>query len=262
MRVFWIFREAFRFQLQTVLVERVSFFLSAVSVPIFHAAMFLFMLHYVGKLELLGSYAIIGPALLSIWHNAVFSSAEFVDEERANATLELLVSTPSMAFELALFGRIVSNTLISLISLIETLLVAWLGFGLTLPISSVGLLLAGLFLLIISVSAAALMMAITFVLARSVRIFQVAMTFPFYLLAGLAFPITALPTWLQPFSIVIPLFWANQLLLNATGQPTAYSPMMSLIIGTILTFLYLLIGHRLFIRVEQRVRQTGTLGSV
>lgn len=244
-----------------ILVEPASFLLTAFLMPLFTSITFLFIFQYTGRLHHLAMYGIVGPVILSLWTTAVFNSGDLIEVERFNQTLEILLASPPGSAEAALLGAISANTVLSLVALAETMFIAHVGFGVALQIVSPLLLLAGLLLLILSTCAAALIMANAFVLARTTRLFQNTLTYPLYLLAGLAFPLTALPGWLRPFSAVVTLSWAGDVLGAALGLPASYPAPVSLSLGLLLTGLYAVCGHLLFRWTEKRVRQLATLGS-
>lgn len=251
----------FRVQCISILVEPATFLVTIFIMPVFTSITFLFIFQYTGKLHSLAMYGVIGPVLLSIWATAIYNSGELIEIERFNNTLELLIATPTGSAECALLGSISANTLFSLASLGETIIIAQVGFGVALHIISLLLFVCGIVLLVLSTCASAMIMANLFVLARSIRLFQNTLTYPFYLLAGLSFPLTALPGWLRPFSVLIALSWNGDLLRSAMGLQAYYSPFFSFSLGLLLTALYFICGHVLFMWTEQRVRRTATLGN-
>ncbi len=130
-----IFFAGFRSQLQRVRVEPIDFILTIVLMPVFYTVAVLMLAQSAGKLASLGVYGIIGPAVLGIWAGAVMTSGELIEGERGYGTLELMVATPPGAFELSLLGRIAANTVLSLFALVESALIAWLFFGVSLNIT-------------------------------------------------------------------------------------------------------------------------------
>jgi ABC-2 type transport system permease protein len=257
-QIFWV---SLFMQVLQIRVEPISFLLTVILIPVFHTFTFLFILQHAGKLTGLAAYGIMGPVLLSIWANAIFYSGELIETERIHGTLEMVIATSKNSAEISLAARAMTNTFLALLALPQALLIARLGFGMTLHITSFFLFVLALLIVILSTCAAATIMANLFVLSRSVRIFQNALTYPFYLLAGLAFPLTALPAWLRPFSIPVALSWGSDLLQQSTGLHPYYSPGLDIGMGVGLTAIYFVIGHLLFCWTERRVRSTATLGS-
>ncbi len=256
-----VFAAAFRAQIQQVWVEPIEFILTTVLIPVLYTVAILMLAQSAGTLHTLGVYGIVGPAMISLWAGAVFASGELIEGERGYGTLELLVATPPGAFEMSLLGRIAANTLLSLFALVETALVAWLLFGVRLEITNPALFFIGLLVLVVSTAGCALIMANVFILSRSVRIFQNALTFPFYLLGGLAFPVAALPAWLHPLSFGIALSWGSDLLRSGAGQASDFPALLSIACGLALSLIYFAIGHVLFTWTERRVRSDASLGS-
>jgi ABC-2 type transport system permease protein len=245
-------------QWRLALLAPVDFILASVLLPVFYTVLFLFLFKATGRLESLAAFGVISPALIGMWATALNVSGEIIDSERWMGLLELVVITPHRGMEIALFGRILTVSLISLISVIESLIVAYVGFGLTIKIEQPFVFAALLLLTALSISAAALIMASTFVLSRSVRLFQNLLSFPFYLLGGLAIPVHALPEWLQPVSRVISLSWASEGLNESlTSTSVSINTFLALVI---LTFLYGWIGRTLLLKIQHQIRHNGSIG--
>jgi ABC-2 type transport system permease protein len=80
-------------------------------------------------------------------------------------------------------------------------------------------------------------------------------------LSGADFPVTILPKWLLPISLLLPLTYgldaARGLLLKTN---TIFSIGVEITLLIIFMFIMLWLGSWLFYRVERRVRMLGTLG--
>jgi ABC-2 type transport system permease protein len=256
-----VFLAGFRSEVQRVRVQPIEFILTIVLMPLFYTVAVLMLAQSAGRLSSLGVYGIVGPAVLGIWAGAVMASGELIEGERGHGTLELMVATPPGAFEISLLGRIAANTVLSLFALVESALVAWFLFGVSLNITDPVVFAMGLVVLLVSTAGCGLIMANVFILSRSVRIFQNALTFPFYLLGGLTFPVAALPAWLHPLSYGIALSWGSDLLRTGAGQASGFPAALSVTCGLALAIVYFAIGHALFMWTERRVRRDASLGS-
>ncbi|MCA9941680.1 MAG: ABC transporter permease [Anaerolineales bacterium] len=255
LRVLWA---GVRMQWRLALLSPVDFILASVLQPIFYTLLFLLLFKATGRLDSLALFGIIAPALIGMWSTALNVSGEIISVERSYGSLEILLIAPRHGLELSLFGRIVTVNLISLIAIVEAVMVAYFGFGIVVEIKQPLAFVALNLLAALSISSIALIMASTFVLSRSVRLFQNLLSFPFYLLGGLAVPVGALPQWLQPFSRITPLSWASEgLQQTLTDVPVSITYYLAL---ALLTLVYGLIGRALLVRIQTRVRNEGSIG--
>src|ERR1051325_4037870 len=86
-------------------------------------------------------------------------------------------------------------------------------------------------------------------------------SFAVQVLSGADFPVTVLPKWLLPISMLIPLTYgldaARGLLLKTN---TLLSVGAEIILLVVFMFVMIWLGAWIFYRVERRVRTLGTLG--
>lgn len=247
---------AVRFQLQ-VLRRSPDYLMSLVTIPLLAVA-FLAIMRHAGRADL-APYAILGSAMMTVWATALFVSGELIESERRGGTLEGVLAAPA-PFAVVLLGRIATVTVVSFLGLGESMLVAWLAFGIVLPVPH-----PGLFLLTLSGTAFAMVgtasiMTAVFVLARSARIFQNSLSYPFYLLGGAVVPSTLLPAWLQPVSKVLFLSWATDLLRDCLrpAAPDRVPFRLAVILG--LGAAGLAVGFWLTRKIVDRLRHAGSVG--
>ena len=176
-----------------------NFLLAAVVTPVLYGAALVLMARYFGRTNDLAPFVVVGPAILGVWHTAIFTGSEIVSDERGAGTLELIVAAPAPT-ELVVLGRIAGNTLLSLVSVPVVVLMARM-LGADLSIADPVAALLAVLCLAISTLAISLVYSSTFVLARSTRVFQNVIGFPAYILSGIAFPLSLLPAALQPASL-------------------------------------------------------------
>jgi len=209
----------------------------------------------------LAPYAVVGTAVMSIWSIAVFISGGIIDTERRGGTLEAIVPTPA-ALSVIVVGRIMTVTVISLLGLPESILVAWAAFGIRIQVVHPAVFLLTLACTTIAVVGTATVMAGLFVLSRSAQTYQNSLTYPFYVLSGAVVPITYLPGWLQPVSKAVFLSWTSELLRASllTAQPSRVPFQLAVIlllgVGAFGT------GLLMINRVLNRLRRQGTVGQV
>jgi ABC-2 type transport system permease protein len=159
----------------------------------------------------LAPYAVVGATVIAVWNMAVIVSGDMIDVDRNGGRLEGLICAPA-PFAMVMLGRTTTVTVISFLSLVESVVVARVAFGVVVEVRHVGIFVATMVVTAVAMVGTAVAMAGTFVLARSARTFQNALTYPFYLLSGAVVPVSLLPHWLQPLSRAVFLSWSTDLI--------------------------------------------------
>lgn len=225
--------------------------------PVVYTILLVLIIQRAGRVDL-APYAVIGPAFLGAWASAVNFSGGVVTEDRWTGTLELLFIAPAGAW-LVFLGRVIGTSLLSLIAVVETVLVAGL-LGIRLDVRDPILFAVAVGASVVSLAGVGLITAATFVLARETRMFTNVLTFPLILLSGAAFPIALLPEPAQWLSHVIAPKWGAELLRTSVGS-AGTDAAGALAMMAVLTAAYVLVGRRVFGVVERRVRADGSLAS-
>lgn len=225
------------------------------TVPLF-TLIFLLVFDRADRADLQG-HAVLAPVLIAQWGMALFVSGEIVDRDRWSGLLELAVAAPA-PLEQLLVGRILSVSLVSLFASVEAWTVAAL-VGVEVVVHHPAMFVAALVLTVLATSGTALIMSCTFVLARTARTFQNSLSYPFYVLGGVVVPVAVLPDWLEPFSRVVYLSWASDLLRDTLVPGPLDDPAVSLMAIAVLGLGGYLVGKWLLGRIVGRVRRMGTL---
>jgi ABC-2 type transport system permease protein len=249
------FVSALRFQLRTTHRD-VGNLQLLITVPLF-TVIFLLIVQHADRGDLTG-HAVLAPVLIAVWGMALLVSGEIIDQDRGMGTLELTVAAPA-SFAVLLVGRIAAITLVSLVSFLESWLVA-LAFGIRVTIHHPGVFVLALLATAFATAGTALIMSTVFVLTRSARTFQNSLSYPFYVLGGVLVPVALLPGWIQPFTRVVYLSWAADLLRDslAPDPVTAVAARTAVVVA--LGVAGFVVGRLLLARTVDRVRRTGTLG--
>jgi ABC-2 type transport system permease protein len=204
-------------------------------------------------------YAIVGPAVMVVWSMALNVSGDIVDSERHNGTLEATLITPTSLIVL-LLGRVTTVTLVSQLSLVESAIVAWVAFGLTVHVPHPGLFVFAIILTAAATTGTATAFSGLFIFGRSVRTFQNSLTYPIYLLSGAVIPPALLPPWLRPVTWIVFLSWSTGLMRGAMkASPVQGAPGGLAIIAALGTLGYVA-GLWLLAKVVHRLRTAGTVG--
>lgn len=169
-----------------------------------------------------GSYAdfllpgIIGIAIMV---PAVDFTVGFVSRLRAAGIFRKLAMTPMRRIEWNV-SRVVTGTVVVLLSVALSLLVAWAAFGIV-PV-------VGLIVVLLVLAGSAMFIGLGMVIAYVVRGDEAAnaaftVTLPLIFLSGSVFPVGRLPWFLQAVAAISPLTYLNDGLRNAmaSGSPAA-----------------------------------------
>jgi len=202
--------------------------------------------------------AVLAPALIALWGMSLLVAGDMIDAERATGTFEVLVATPARLWPL-FTGRVLVVTVVSLLGLVESWLVATLGFGIPLGVEHPGLFAVTLLATVLAMSGHAGVMTSLFVLSRSARIFQNSLSFPFYVLGGVLVPIALLPSFLQPVSRGVFLSWSADLLRDSVRPATPDSPVFRVGMVFALGATGAALSWWLLRVVLRRARRTGTI---
>lgn len=202
--------------------------------------------------------AVLAPAMIALWGMSLLVAGDMIDTERDSGTFEVLVAVPARLWPL-FTGRILVVTVVSLLGLAESWLVAALVFGVTVSVASPGLFAVTLIATVIAMSGHAGVMTSLFVLSRSARIFQNSLSFPFYVLGGVLVPITLLPSFLQPVSKAVFLSWSADLLRESMRSATPASPIFRIAVILALGAVGGIVSWWLLTVVLRRARRIGTI---
>lgn len=247
---------AVRLQFQIVRADRG--YLNEILANPFFAIIFLGIVRGAGRRDLT-AYALVAPVLITLWGMALEICGDIVDSDRGAGVLEGVVATP-VGFPTVVSGRVLAVTLLSSVGIVETWLVARIGFGVDIVIHHPAALAATLVVTALAAAGTSVTMAGVFVLARTARTFQNSMNYPVFLLAGVIVPLSYLPAWLRPAGRLLFLSWSADLLREslAPAPMVDLAPRLAVIAG--LGAVGLWIGRAMLHVVLTRVRLLGTLG--
>lgn len=249
-------RGAARLQFQIVKADRG--YLNEILANPFFAIIFLGIIRAAGRRDLT-AYALVAPVLITLWGMALEISGDIVDSDRGAGVLEGVVATP-VGFPTVVSGRVLAVTLLSGIGVVETWLVARVGFGVDIVVHHPWALVATLVVTTLAAAGTAVIMAGVFVLARTAKTFQNSMNYPIFLLAGVIVPLSYLPGWLRPFGRMLFLSWSAELFRESLSPAPVVDLVPRLAVILALGAVGLLIGRVVLNLVLTRVRVLGTLG--
>lgn len=205
------------------------------------------------------SYVVLGSGLMAIWSCICFSSAGDINRERSMGTLRILFVAP-VKFSSVILGKIMGNTVLSLVSLIISLVTATILYRTPVTLNSPGYFLLALVAVIISFIVISTVIACLLTLSRRTTLYMNCIEIPFILLCGFSFPVEVLPKWIQPISRLLSPTWAVELLRMAVDGVTLPEAFFEkLFVLLLLSVLYTLFAAWLYRVMERRVRILASL---
>jgi ABC-2 type transport system permease protein len=221
---------------------------------------FLAITEHAGRSDLAG-YAVLAPTLMSLWSTAVSGASDLIAGERERGTLEVLLSTP-VDYTGLILVRLTATTALGALALVETWLVAALGFGVVVPIAHP--LWAALVVIctMFAMVGTATCLSALFLLSPSTRILENSLSFPFFLLGGVLVPVDLLPVWLRPSSRLIFLSWSADGLRSCLAPGATQGLVLDVTVVLGLGALAVAVGVLLVRRILHVTRAAGTLGRV
>jgi len=226
----------------------------AVLLPLVYATLAAYLFRAGGHPERLLEAAV-GAGLMGIWTSVLFGSGAAVENQRWLGTLETLVASPT-PLALILLPVSVATAITGTYALVATVLWGVLLFSVPLDFAHPLLLLAALPGCVLSMGMMGLLLASTFVLLRHAHALTNALEAPVWLLSGVLTPISVLPRWTTPLSVILPTTWGARALRAAVSGGDVPGP---LAVGLGLGALYTVVAVIVLGWVEGRARQAATL---
>jgi ABC-2 type transport system permease protein len=224
--------------------------------PLF-TVIFTMVLRHGGRADI-GAYAVVAPYFMSLWWFAIFQGGWVITTERREGTIDYLVAAPA-GFGPVVLGRIATMMIVGLAAFGEVWLVG-LVLGIDVTVYHPLIFVVTLLLTAFAMTTTALLLANLFVLARSAATFSNSLSYPFYVLSGILVPISLLPGWLRPVSVVIFMSWSARSLRDSLTAAPAHGAAVNLAMIFILGCVTLVVGSALLNRILHHVRTTGELG--
>jgi ABC-2 type transport system permease protein len=184
-------------------------------------------------------YLLSGTLGICIMFSALNETIGTITKYRANGVFNMLSVTPMSTIEWNL-ARIISGTIIVLLSIAVALAAAWVAFGVlpAINVLSVLLIVTGSFMFL------GLGMIIAYVLEdiRSPNMVSLMITLPLMMVSGSLFPVSELPFLVQFFSILSPLTPITSGLRDAMFAGDSGGAIVNLLVSIALGFILFTIG--------------------
>lgn len=205
------------------------------------------------------AYVVLGSGLMAIWSCICFSSAGDINRERFSGTLVLIFAAPA-GFPGIVMGKIIGNTLLSLVSLGISMTMALVFYQVPLCIASpvyFGIALLATVLAFVAISS---IIACLLTLSRKTTLYMNCLEIPVILLCGFVYPIEVLPNWMHFFSYLLSPSWAVELLrMGVWGCDNSSLFWLKLSALLVLSAIYVIVSIELFRCIDQEVRVRASL---
>ena len=205
------------------------------------------------------AYVVLGAGLMGLWSCICFSSAGDINRERHSGTLALIFAAPA-SFPSIILGKIVGNTLLSLLTLGISLATAAVLFRIPLKLGSPLYFLLALLAAVLAFVVISSVVACLLTLSRKTELYMNCIEIPVILLCGFVFPVTVLPSVVRAVSCALSPTYAVELLrMSVWGvdDPAVFWQKLGVLLG--LTALYAAASALLYRRIDRRVRIAATL---
>lgn len=205
------------------------------------------------------TYVILGAGLMGLWSCICFSSAGDINRERWSGTLSLIFAAPA-SFRTIIFGKILGNTVLSLVTLLLSFVTAKVLYNAPVEVVAPGYLLLSLFAAIICFITISTVIAYLLTLSRKTQLYMNCIEIPIILVCGFVFPVEVLPNWVLPISYALSPTWAIKLIrMSVAGVSNSgeYFTVLGILAGV--TLVYMLFSALLYKIIDRQVRIRATL---
>ena len=207
----------------------------------------------------LAGYLFLGMIVGGLVGVAFWEMAFGLKREMDAGTLEPAWLTPTRP-ETMVLGRAISGSLVAGAASLVLLGIGMAIFGAGLA-GGVLLAIPALALASISLVGIGYLVASSVLVIREPNFFVDSTNFVFAMLSGVSFPVVVLPLFIQPVAYLLPTTYAVDLLrIYALGTRPLLPPALEWLALVVFAVLTVLLGRRVFLRTEHRMRVRGTLG--
>ncbi|MBQ7612400.1 MAG: ABC transporter permease [Spirochaetaceae bacterium] len=205
------------------------------------------------------AFVVLGAGLMGLWSCICFSSAGDINRERYSGTLALIFVAP-VSFPIIILGKIIGNTVMSLLTLVISLVTAVVIFRIPVKLESPMYFFLSLMVTILAFVVISSVIAYMLTLSRKTELYMNLIEIPLSLLCGFVFPVTILPQGVRFVSYILSPTHAVELLrMSVWGvhDTEMYFQKLAIVLG--LTALYTVLSILLYRKIETRVRIQASL---
>lgn len=204
------------------------------------------------------NYVVLGAGLMGIWSCICFSSVGDINRERWSGTLPLIYVAPG-GFGLIIFGKVLGNTVMSMLTFVLSYVTAGVISGQWMAIPNIGYFCLSMFLTILCFLVVSMCFAYVMMLSRKTELYMNLIEIPLVFICGFTFPTEVLPIWAQNISNLLAPTWAVRLLRMSVGQfeTQIYVQYMGILVLELLIMIVFTMG--LYHWMDKRIRIRATL---
>jgi ABC-2 type transport system permease protein len=223
-------------------------------VPIVQATLAVYLFRSGGQSHRLLEAAV-GAGMMGVWSSVLFGSGGAIQRQRWMGTMEMIMIAPRHPV-LVVLPITIASSLTGTYAILATLLWGRALYGIRLDFAHPVAFAVAAPVCILALGMFGLLLASTFVLLPNANALANALEYPVWLVSGMLVPITVLPSWTNPISVILPTTWASRALREATsGGPVWPSAGICVAISAAC----LVLGALSLTYVERRARVTATL---
>lgn len=204
------------------------------------------------------NYVILGAGLMGIWGCICFSSVGDINRERWSGTLPIIYVAPG-GFGLIIFGKVLGNTVMSLLTFVLSYVTAGVIAGQWLHMVHINYFLLSLFLIILCFVVVSLCFAYIMMLSRKTELYMNLIEIPLVFICGFTFPVEIFPEWAQCISNLLAPTWAVRLLRMSAGEVDMAVYMEYACVLLVELMVMILFTNGLYRWMDKRIRIRATL---
>jgi ABC-2 type transport system permease protein len=204
------------------------------------------------------AFIAVGNALQSISWNTVFSVINITGHDKWDGTLPLVLATPANRLPLYV-GRAMIHVLDGILSAAISFVFAAFIFGVDFSQTNPLALIVVIVLTAFTMAGFGLLIGGFCFFFRNPMVFANIFTFCLLIFCGVNFPVTSLPTAIQPVSYIFPLTYGLTAARNAISGQDLIQIGPTLAIQLVVGVASMLIGYILFRSFENNARKTGKM---
>jgi ABC-2 type transport system permease protein len=200
-------------------------------------------------------YASLGSAVAGIWSVTTIAASGAIQQQRWLGTLELLVVAPT-DFAFVLLPICLAISSIGIYAFASTIIWGWLVYGIPLPLHHPLAFALAVPATILSLGVFGFMLSTVLVRYRTAWALGNSFEYPVWLICGLLFPLSVLPSWSHPISWALAPTWGINALRESAGGGTPWPDLgacLALGLG------YFVVGLAMVGRVLGSARRNATL---
>jgi len=208
------------------------------------------------------SYVFVGAALSMIWNMGIFRTGWSLSNEHSMGTLDLMMTTRT-PLALIMLGKALAIIAFASISGVVAFIMVLAMSNQTPDLDNVVLfLISGCTAMVAVIVTCFVFAPFSFVAGVRGGFFNALMPFG-SVVSGFLYPIHVLPGSLEAVARLMPTAWAMQAVVDSiNGSASELNIVLHLLASLGLSALLFLVAWLLFVKAEQRVRVSGSLGSI